>query len=378
MIRAARRLLVVAILGSGLTGCALLPFIPGPEPEDADVVVGASDSEGAPVDERCADLELPDAVADLWDGPYDQTGFPHYGTADWSLMHGTMLVQSDALICLWTDSSGEPVISLIAIGEADDGYRLSEPAYAEEDSYIPVPLADGAYVGCWTDQSTNCHWNVLSGSTWVSVILSGLPSDAPASASTPGSGLSALVETLASLSADLRLPAIPSSGSDFERCLSTITPESIASAYGIDAGRVSLLSMPAVDGSIFESHPDFGEMMAPYVMNRLGFSKCGVVVDESVFAIFIIAPEAAWVLEDPNAQRPEPVEIAGRGLGLDGCERSPLAPDSEELTLCILATSVGEDLYIVELHPYASEMYPLGEDEPARAATWTLIDALIG
>lgn len=365
------------MLGFGLAGCALLPaFAPGSE--DPVVIPRASDGQGAPLDERCAELRLPGLVDDLWDGPFGQTGFRRYGLAEASLMPGTMLAQSDALTCVWTDGSGKPVISLIAVGEADDGYRLSEPSYAEEDSYRQVGLADGAYVGCWTEPALGCQWNVLAGSTWVSVILDDLPPNELASADSPGSRLSQLVEALASLSAGLGLPAIPSSGSAFERCLETITPESIAATYGIDAGRVHLLSLPAVDGSIFESHPAFGEMIAPYVTNRLGFSKCGVVVDEKVFAIFIHAPGAAWVLGDPNAPRPELVDIAGRGPGLDSCELNPHAPEAEELTLCMLATSVGDDLYLAELHPYVSDVYPLGDDEPARDATWTLIDALIG
>jgi hypothetical protein len=59
-----------------------------------------------------------------------------------------------------------------------------------------------------------------------------------------------------------------------------------------DAARVDRIRLrnrcgaraPAVDGSIYEFDPDFGEMMAHYVMNRLGFSTHGVAVDESVFA----------------------------------------------------------------------------------------------
>lgn len=226
-------------------------------------------------------------------------------------------MQSEALICSWADEAGDPAAIAIVMGDAAEGFHRSEEIFAASGSqYVSVPLLDGAFVACRGDSEQSCHWNVLDGSDWISLLIVGLQPDEVDSLDAVTSGQSPVVTSVAQAAAQLDIPRTPS-GTPTIDCSAKLTPAAIGPILGVDPSRVAVLPSPPLEQSSLEnSSPETGQVMWKYAYELLGYSSCGVTVDGSLIGAVTVATDSAWVLQDPDAQQPVPRPIDGHGNGV--------------------------------------------------------------
>ena len=125
---------LTAVLVAGLSGCVAggNGGQPSSTPSDAPAPVSA-------IDERCDGLVAPEVSQVIWDGELESVQYTSHGVRSTTTMGATALVQSEALICSWTQETGAPAALLIAMGDSADGFTRSEPTFAEDSPYNGGP-----------------------------------------------------------------------------------------------------------------------------------------------------------------------------------------------------------------------------------------------
>ena len=283
--------------------------------------------------------------------PYDQAG----AAGSWE-MQATALLQDGVLACAWglADSS-RPQLVVLAMDDATEGFTLSESSFLDGQvfPYAPTPLGDRSSAFCRGDSpdaGIQCHWNVLSGSTWLSVFIQGVPEDEVQSdgAVSPDGDMGAIVRTVIdSVSAAPRIP-VERLETTLPPCERVVTSDLLSTVLEVDAATVRVQSGRPVDQSMGKSTPTFGQVMWAYSYARLGYSECSFVAGD-VKGVAMVAPGAAWILEDPTARQPALVQVDDLGEGIDECV------EEQGFVLCTVAVAVGADLILAQIAPQSAD-----------------------
>jgi hypothetical protein len=333
---------VAVLIVTGLSACSL---VLGPEAPSATPTSSAeAPALGSAVDERCNDLLAPTDYDGLWDGELEPLGYTSFGASSTTAMEGTALVQSEALICSWSDHTGAPAALMIVMGDGADGFRRTEAAFADPSSpYASVPILDGAFVACRGDESLACHWNVLSGSDWISFLIEGVSAEQAATSNLPTSASAGLVSALANAVRRVKLPATPAAAQTGD-CRELVTPDLLAEPLGVEAARVEVLPSPALETrSLEDTSPEFGQLMWKHAYDLLGYSSCGIQIDGHVIGAVVVAPAAAWVLHDSSALQPTLEPIGDYGDGVRACT------SSDTSDACTVAAVAADDLAVAQI-----------------------------
>ena len=311
---------------------------------------------GSDVDDRCDGLISPVDYEGLWEGDLEPLGYFSYGAASTANMWATALVQSEALICSWGDETGAPAALLIVMGEGEDGARRTAATFADASSpYAAVPILDGAYVACRGDEVKSCHWNLLYGSDWISLMIVGLTADDIVSAEVVTTAQGPLVSALAEAVGALDIPATPQATPTVD-CNALLSPDALAGPLGVEAAQIAVLPSPSLEERpLEESSPEIGQMMWKYAADLLGYSSCGIQIDGQVVGAVLSARDSAWVLQDSSAQQPQLTPIDGHGDGVKDCT------GDDSATSCIVAFASGDDLF------HSQFVVPTGMDGAAIA-----------
>ena len=319
---------------------------------------------GGWMDPRCSEIGGGPEFSLLWAVAPEATAYHSYGAESVWSMQGSALIQAGALVCVWGSDGEAPSAVMIAMGEASEGFRRSEPSFADPASgYSPVDRWDSAYATCRTDGALRCHWNVLAGSTWVSVLLRDVPKSDVEAADLATTSSAEFVATLVERVRQVGpLPAASDPGS--WSCASTLTPELVAAAWEVDASRLGASAGAPLEAALGRSTPDFGQTMWAYAQELVGYRECHLALDGEMVASIVSAPGGAWLLDSPNIAPGELAgDVAGLGPGLDRCETE------SGFTLCTVAVARGEDLVVVQV--------PAGSTEDAARAVAAALAAII-
>jgi hypothetical protein len=342
VIRVLPRVALAIVLVAGLGGCGI--SLDAGQPSGPPTESPAPDSFR---DDRCDGLTSAADSDWVWEGGL-QPGlkFP-YGALSTLTMQGTALVQSEALICSWDDQDGDPAAFMIVMGEGEEGYRRSEPSFADPDNrYLSVPILDGAYLACERvdEDSLLCHWNVLHGSDWISLFVRGIPLEDLASGDLAGSQSAGMVSALAQAVGELDIPKTPS-GTPNAICTERLSPATLAEPLGMEAARIKVVPGPTLEESFGHASPQFGVVMWKYAYELLGYSTCGIVIDGgAAIGAVMISTNSAAILQDSSAMQPDVVEIEGLGQGIETCMLEDSPP------FCTVAVVVGEDLFLIQFN----------------------------
>lgn len=316
-----------------MTGCT--PFggeAPTPAPADEPAVDGW-------LDPRCVGVTDDEQFARTWPDPPEAVGYASFGaTSVWN-MQGSALIQAGALVCAWGSDGSESSALLIALGDGADGFLRSEQSFGDPAfGYLPVDRWDGAYVACRTDGVPRCHWNVLDGTSWVSVLLRDVPAADLTAADLATTASADLVAALLDRVAKVEQTSV-SVAPDAWSCASTLTPESVAALLDVESNRLGGSPGAPVEYALGRSTPDFGQTMWAYAQELLGYRECHLSLDGQQVASIVSAPGGAWLLEGAEGL----VEVANLGPGLDGCETEA------DFTLCTVAVTRDDDLVVVQV-----------------------------
>jgi hypothetical protein len=342
MLKALSRVALATVVIAGLTGCALVPG--GSQPSAPPTATPVAQESGGAVDDRCQGLISAPDYEGLWDGGLEPIEYASYGAGSTVTMSGTALVQSESLICSWSDEAGGPAALMIAMAGGEDGFRRTEAIFGSSSSpYNSVRILDGAFVACRGDGSQSCHWNVLDGSTWISVLLAGLTEEQVFHDGLLMPEPARLVSALAESVRGLDLAKTPAAAQP-RNCTAYLNPGNLAAPMGVPAANLSVIPQPSLEeSSIDERSPVHGQMMWKYAAELLGYSTCGILVDGHLVAVATIAPAGAWVLEDSAAEQPEIVPITGHGSGVEDCTGEASSRS------CTVAFASGNDLLFIQL-----------------------------
>ncbi|MEO6533110.1 MAG: hypothetical protein ABIO06_06010 [Pseudolysinimonas sp.] len=336
------RVALAVLLVVGMSGC--VSSLNGGQHSARPSASPAAQALGSAVDDRCKGLISPADYKELWAGSLKPIGYTSYGAGSDQTMAGTALVQSKALVCSWSDQGGAPAALMIAMGGGADGFHRTQATFAAPGShYVAVPLVDGAYVACRGDASQQtCHWNVLSGSDWISLMIVGLTAGEVASPDLVTTGQGPLVSALAKAVSALHVPKTPSATPSVD-CNKLLTPGALVEPLGVESSRITVAPSPALEKrSLDESSPEFGQMMWKYAYDLLGYSGCGILVDGHLVGAAVIAKDSAWVLHDSSAQQPKLQKIGGHGEGVEECT------SEDSSSSCVVAFASGNDLLFAE------------------------------
>lgn len=343
MIRALPRAALLVLLVAGLTGCA--SSVDMGQPSDSPTESPEAPALGNAIDDRCDGLISPVDYEGLWSGDLEPLGYSSYGAATAETLSATALVQSDALICgWWSDEADIPAALMFVMGDGEDGFRRTEATFAAAGSpYTAVPILDGAYIACRGEGIVTCHWNVLHGSDWISLMIVDVAVDdvavgADLSTTAPARLVSALAEAVEALDIPRTRSATPAAD-----CIALLSPGDLVEPLGVEAARITVIpSPPLEEASIESSSPEFGQVMWKYAYEMLGYSGCGVQIDGHLVGVVIIATDSAWVLQDSSAQQPKLEQIDDHGDGVKEC-----TPNGSS-TSCTVAFASGDDLLLAQ------------------------------
>ncbi len=344
-----KRLLTFGILLVTLSGCAAV----APEPT---VSLEPNSSRTSAFDLDCSQLVPSDLLAAVWDEPLEPRPYHEAGAAGSWEMQATALMQDGALACGWRASGeGSPGLVILALDDAIEGFEVSEPSFLTSEAfpYDPVDSGDGGHTFCRTDTpgpGIRCHWNVLIGDAWVSFYFQDLPDSELTSdgRAVPDSGVGDIVDSaVAAIDGAARIE-IERATSELAACERVITPAAIAGTLGVTEADVQTLFGRPVDDSLGRSTPLFGQVMWAYSYQRLGYTECAFG-SESMRGTVMVAPGAAWILEEPAAVQPSLREVEGFGSGVDEC----LTED--DFILCTVAVAIGDDLLLAQVAPQTEE-----------------------
>jgi hypothetical protein len=341
MIRALPRVALAGLfVAVTVSGCAFGPVIvqPSDTPSESPEAAPAS-----AIDDRCDGLISTADYEGLWEGDLEPLGYFSYGAATTETMSATALVQSEALICSWNDAGGTPAVLMFVMRGGEEGFRRTEATFADPSGpYTAVSLLDGAYVACRGGDIVACHWNVLHGSDWISVLVEGGTPEQVLNDDLTSTAPAHLVAALAEAVTPLDIPTTPAATPPVD-CNTVLSPGVLVEPLGVDAGRIAIAPSPSLEEATLEqSSPEFGQVMWKYAEILLGYSACGVLIDDHLVGVAMIAPDSAWVLHDPSAQQPELQQIGGYGDGIHEC-----AP-AGSTTICTAAVASGDDLLFTE------------------------------
>lgn len=307
-------------------------------------------------DIACSDVAPIDQLRALWGGEVVPMAYHEAGAAGSWEMQGTALLQDGALACGWGQSGGDHTqLLVLALPDARDGFERSEPSFlgGEVFPYVEMDVADAGSAFCRTDDAApgvRCHWNVLVGETWLSVFLQDVPaSELDADDQVKPDGVAAdivarIADALAGASAhdvDRAEPSIPS-------CDSALQPAQIAEWIGVDPSQLAATAGRPVESMLGYSTPAFGQVMWAYSFERLGYSECQFRT-ETITGSAIVAPGAAWILDDPDAVQPAVTEVEGFGRGFQSCV------SDAAFRLCTMTVTAGDDLVVVQVSPDTTE-----------------------
>lgn len=326
----------VAALVLLMTGCA-------PVAEERPAPDVAADDDTGWRDPRCPELRDDEQFAGFWSVPVESDDYVSFGASSVWNMQGSALIQAGALVCAWSADEAASSALVIALGDGAEGFRRSEASFADPASgYQAVDRWDGAFVTCRTDGTPRCHWNVLAGTTWLSVLLTDVPrgdlGDVDLSTTASADLVADLVGRLdvTELTTATTEPALWS-------CASTLAPDAVADVFDVEVSRLGGSSGASVEYALGRSTPDFGQTMWAYAQEILGYRECHLTLDGQRAAAIVSAPGGAWALEDADLAPEELVEVANLGRGLDRCETEG------DYTLCTVAVTRGDDLVVVQV-----------------------------
>ena len=271
-------------------------------------------------------------------------------------MQGTALLQDGALACTWTrEGKQRPAVVIIALDEGANGFGRSEQPFIEASQipYQSLDIADGAYTFCQDDGQILCHWNVLAGDVWLSFMF-GIVDESDNNGLADGA-IGAIINNAIDALATAPRNEIDRAEPTLPGCHETLTQQGVADALGVPATSLNASAGRPLEYALGSSTPEFGQVMWAYSYERLGWGEC-TIQGETVSFTSIVAPGAAWILDEPGAVQPEVIEVADLGRGIDECSTEG------DFTLCTVAVAVGEDVALVQLSP----------DDPARGSELAL------
>lgn len=340
-----KRLLTFGLVLVTLSGCSAVAPEPTVSPEPNSSRISAFDLE-------CSQLVSPDLLAAVWDEPLEPRPYHQAGAAGSWEMQATALMQDGALACGWrAPAEGGPGLVILALDDARDGFEISEPSFLTSEAfpYDAVDAGDGGHTFCRTDSpgpGIRCHWNVLIGDAWVSFYLQDLPDSELTSdgRAVRDAGVGAIVDAAVAAIEGAARVEIERATSELAACEQVITPAAIAATIGVTEADVQTLFGRPVDDSLGRSTPLFGQVMWAYSYQRLGYSECAFG-SQSMNGTVMVAPGAAWILEEPDAVQPSLREVEGFGSGVDECLTEG------DFILCTVAVAVGDDLVLAQVAP---------------------------
>jgi hypothetical protein len=335
MVRVVQGMVGAAVAVLLMTGCG--PVAVEPRAPDA-----TADDPGWR-DPRCPELGDDDQFAGFWSLPLESDGYHSFGASSVWNMQGSALIQAGALVCEWSADDAASSALVIALGDGAEGFRRSEASFADPVSgYQAVDRWDGAFATCRTDGTPRCHWNVLAGTTWLSVLLTDVPSDDLAATDLATTSSADLVSSFVDRLVVTELTTATAEPDSWS-CASTLAPDAVADVFEVEVSRLGGSSGAPLEYALGRSTPDFGQTMWAFAQEILGYRECHLTLDGNQAAAIVSAPGGAWALEDASLSPEELDEVGNLGRGLDRCETEG------DYTLCTVAVTRGEDLVVVQV-----------------------------
>lgn len=335
-----------------LTGCTATTPPPTTTSTSTSSTVGIS----GVFDVGCSSLVPPESLEAMWGSkitprPYSEAG----AVGSWE-MQATALIQDGALACAWgLPESRRPQLVVLALDDAIPGFNASEASFLEGSvfAYEPAFVGDRSSTFCRNDSpdaGIQCHWNVLSGNTWISIFFQGIPESEVTSGRAVRDALSGDIvsSVVSSLDAASRT-AVTRSTSTVKSCDATLTPAVVSGIFAISPDELSVSSDRSLEASMGRSTPLFGQVMWAHSYARLGYSDCSFIGPEGILGTAMVAPGASWILDEPDAKNGTIVEVDDLGRGIDECQ------SDGGFTLCTVAVALGNDLVLAQVAPSSAE-----------------------